>query len=44
MLIVGLYQLVLVMTLLLSVPFRLQQQFGFTPGEVGAVIAPWPAA
>lgn len=30
------------MTLLLSLPFRLQEQFGFTPSEVGAVIAPWP--
>jgi len=30
------------MTLLLSIPFRLQHEFGFTPSEVGAVIAPWP--
>ncbi|WP_294391851.1 MFS transporter [uncultured Sphingomonas sp.] len=30
------------MTLLLSLPFRLQHGFGLTPGEVGAVIAPWP--
>ena len=30
------------MTLLLSVPFRLQHGFGFSPGEVGAIIAPWP--
>jgi MFS transporter, DHA2 family, multidrug resistance protein len=32
------------MTLILSMPFRLQQQFGFSPGEVGAVITPWPLA
>lgn len=32
------------MTLILSLPFRLQQHFGFTPGEVGAVITPWPLA
>jgi DHA2 family multidrug resistance protein-like MFS transporter len=32
------------MTLILSLPFRLQQQFGFSPGEVGAVITPWPLA
>jgi len=32
------------MTFILSLPFRLQQQFGFSPGEVGAVIAPWPLA
>ncbi len=30
------------MTLIVSLPFRLQQQFGFSPGEVGAVITPWP--
>ncbi len=30
------------MTLLLSIPFRLQHEYGFTPGQVGAVIAPWP--
>jgi MFS transporter, DHA2 family, multidrug resistance protein len=30
------------MTLLLSLPFRLQHEFGFLPSEVGAVIAPWP--
>jgi len=28
--------------LILSMPFRLQHGFGFTPGEVGAMIAPWP--
>ena len=32
------------MTFILSLPFRLQQQFGFSPGEVGTVIAPWPLA
>lgn len=32
------------MTFILSLPFRLQQEFGFTSGEVGAVIAPWPLA
>jgi DHA2 family multidrug resistance protein-like MFS transporter len=31
-------------TLLLSLPFRLQQHYGFTPGEVGAVITPLPLA
>lgn len=30
------------MTLLLSLPFRLQHGYGFHPSEVGAVIAPWP--
>ncbi|PTQ08533.1 MFS transporter [Sphingomonas oleivorans] len=30
------------MTFLLSLPFRLQHEFGFSPGEVGALIAPWP--
>ncbi|UAK25399.1 MFS transporter [Sphingomonas nostoxanthinifaciens] len=28
--------------LTLSLPFRLQHGFGFSPGEVGAMIAPWP--
>ena len=32
------------MQLLLSLPFRLQHHYGFTPGQVGAVIAPWPIA
>jgi DHA2 family multidrug resistance protein-like MFS transporter len=32
------------MTFVLSLPFRLQEQFGFSPGEVGAVISPWPLA
>ncbi|HWK35093.1 MFS transporter [Sphingomonas sp.] len=28
--------------LLLSLPFRLQHSYGFSPSEVGAMIAPWP--
>ncbi len=30
------------MTLLLSLPFRLQHAYGLSPSEVGAMIAPWP--
>lgn len=30
------------MTLLLTIPFRLQHSFGFSAAEVGAAIAPWP--
>jgi MFS transporter, DHA2 family, multidrug resistance protein len=30
------------MTMILSLPFRLQQHFGFSPSEVGASITPWP--
>jgi DHA2 family multidrug resistance protein-like MFS transporter len=30
------------MTLLLTIPFRLQHSFGFSTAEVGAAIAPWP--
>ncbi|MDB5689239.1 MAG: transporter, partial [Sphingomonas bacterium] len=30
------------MTLLLSLPFRLQHEFGLPPSEIGAMIAPWP--
>ena len=30
------------MTLLVSLPFRLEHDFGFTPQQVGAMIAPWP--
>ncbi len=30
------------MTLILSLPFRLQQHYGFSPTQVGAAIAPWP--
>jgi MFS transporter, DHA2 family, multidrug resistance protein len=32
------------MTLILSLPFRLQQHFGFSPAEIGAIITPWPLA
>ena len=32
------------MGFMLSLPFRLQQGYGFAPGEVGAMIMPWPAA
>ena len=30
------------MTIVLSLPFRLEQNFGFGPTEVGAMLAPWP--
>ena len=30
------------MTLLVSLPFRLEHNFGFSPQQVGAMIAPWP--
>lgn len=30
------------MTLLVSLPFRLQQKFNFSPQAVGAMMAPWP--
>ncbi|MEO7787082.1 MAG: MFS transporter [Sphingomicrobium sp.] len=30
------------MTLLVSLPFRLEHSFGFSPSEVGAMMAPWP--
>lgn len=30
------------MLLMLSLPFRLQQGYGFTPSEVGAAMASWP--
>jgi DHA2 family multidrug resistance protein-like MFS transporter len=30
------------MVLLLSMPFRLQETFGYSPSEVGALISPWP--
>ena len=38
----GLIAFVASMIAVLSLPFRLQQHFGFTPAEVGSVIAPWP--
>lgn len=40
----GLTAFIASMTLILSLPFRLQQHFGFSPGEVGTVITPWPLA
>lgn len=40
----GLMAFIASMTLILSLPFRLQQHFGFSPGEVGAIITPWPLA
>ena len=40
----GLTVFVASMTALLSLPFRLQQHYGFSPEEVGAVISPWPIA
>jgi DHA2 family multidrug resistance protein-like MFS transporter len=30
------------MTLIISMPFRLQHQFGFTPPEMGILMMPWP--
>ncbi len=30
------------MMLLVSLPFRLEHEFGFSPQQVGAMIAPWP--
>lgn len=30
------------MTVFVTLPFRLQHGYGFTPSEVGAVMAPWP--
>jgi DHA2 family multidrug resistance protein-like MFS transporter len=38
----GLMAFVASMTMMLSLPFRLQEVYGFTPGEVGAVLSPWP--
>ena len=38
----GLMAFIASMTFILSLPFRLQLHFGFSPGEVGAVITPWP--
>ncbi len=38
----GLTAFVASMTLILSLPFRLEQHYGFTPTEVGAMIMPWP--
>lgn len=38
----GLTAFIASMTVILSLPFRLQLHFGFSPGEVGAMITPWP--
>ena len=38
----GLTAFIASMTMILSLPFRLQQHYGFSPSEVGAVITPWP--
>ncbi len=32
------------MTMILSLPFRLEQHYAFSPVEVGAAITPWPLA
>jgi DHA2 family multidrug resistance protein-like MFS transporter len=40
----GLLVFIASMTVMLSLPFRLQQNYGFSPGEVGAMITPWPLA
>jgi MFS transporter, DHA2 family, multidrug resistance protein len=40
----GLLVFIAAMTVMLSLPFRLQQQYGFAPGEVGAMITTWPLA
>jgi DHA2 family multidrug resistance protein-like MFS transporter len=40
----GLLAFIASMTVVLSLPFRLQQHYGFLPGEVGAMITPWPLA
>ncbi|HEX2789942.1 MAG TPA: MFS transporter [Steroidobacteraceae bacterium] len=40
----GLLVFIASMTVMLSLPFRLQQHYGFLPGEVGAMLTPWPLA
>ncbi|MGD9841293.1 MAG: MFS transporter [Steroidobacteraceae bacterium] len=40
----GLLAFIAAMTTMLSLPFRLQLHYDFSPGEVGAVITPWPLA
>jgi DHA2 family multidrug resistance protein-like MFS transporter len=40
----GLTVFVASMTFMLSLPFRLQHEFGYSPAEVGAVITPWPVS
>jgi len=38
----ALFAFVASVLMLLSLPFRLQHEFGLTPSQVGAVITPWP--
>jgi DHA2 family multidrug resistance protein-like MFS transporter len=38
----GLLAFVASMTMILSLPFRLQREYGFSPGAVGSIITPWP--
>ena len=40
----GLLVFIASMTVMLSLPFRLQQNYGFAPAQVGAMITPWPLA
>jgi DHA2 family multidrug resistance protein-like MFS transporter len=40
----GLLVFIASMSVMLSLPFRLQQNYGFAPGVVGAMITPWPLA
>jgi DHA2 family multidrug resistance protein-like MFS transporter len=40
----GLLVFIASMTVMVSLPFRLQQHYGFLPGEVGAMLTPWPLA
>jgi DHA2 family multidrug resistance protein-like MFS transporter len=40
----GLLVFIASMTVVLSLPFRLEQHYGFLPSEVGAMITPWPLA
>jgi DHA2 family multidrug resistance protein-like MFS transporter len=38
----ALFAFVASVVVLLSLPFRLQHELGFTPSQIGAVIMPWP--
>ena len=40
----GLAVFIASMMVMVSLPFRLQQHYGFPPGEVGALLTPWPLA
>ena len=40
----GLLVFIASMTVMVSLPFRLQQHYGLLPGEVGAMLTPWPLA